>query len=89
MAGARQVAVDAAATSVLVLSQTARSLASAANVVRAVDSVVAKPETGSTINLITVPLKQVATIQSAIPNIVLEQPAINTVIEQDLRLAIK
>jgi len=89
VAGARQVAVDAAATSVLVLSQTARSLASAANVVRAVDSVVAKPETGSTINLITVPLKQVATIQSAIPNIVLEQPAINTVIEQDLRLAIK
>jgi HK97 family phage prohead protease len=83
-----RVAVDAAATSVLVLSQTARSLASAANVVRAVDSVVAKPETGSTINLITVPLKQVATIQSAIPNIVLEQPAINTVIEQDLRLAI-
>jgi hypothetical protein len=83
-----RVAVDGAATSVLVLSQTARALATAANVVRAIDSVVTKPETGSTINLVTVPLKQVATIQSAIPNIVLEQPAINTVIENDLRLAI-
>jgi uncharacterized protein len=83
-----RVAVDSAATSVLVLAQTARALATAANVVRAVDSGVAKPETGSTINLITVPLKQVATIQSAIPNIVLEQPAINTVIENDLTLAV-
>jgi uncharacterized protein len=82
------VPVDAAATSVLVLAQTARALATAANVVRAVDAVTAKPETGSTINLITVPLKQVATIQSAIPNVVLAQPAINTVIENDLRLAI-
>ncbi len=83
-----RVAVDSAATSVLVLAQTARALATAASVVRAVDSVAAKPETGSTINLITVPLLQVASIQSAIPNIVLEQPAINTVIENDLRLAI-
>ena len=55
---------------------------------RAVDAVSAKPETGSTINLLTVLLKQIATIQSAIPNIVLEQPAVNTVIENDLRLAI-
>jgi phage head maturation protease len=83
-----RVAVDSAATSVLVLAQTARSLATAANVVRAVDAVTAKPETGSTINLITVPLKQVATIQSAIPNVVLAQPAINTVIENDLTLAV-
>lgn len=83
-----RVPVDSAATSVLVLLQTARSLATAANVVRAVDAVSAKPETGSTINLTTVPLLQVASIQSAIPNIVLEQPAVNTVIENDLRLAI-
>jgi hypothetical protein len=72
----------------LVLAQTARALATAANVVRAVDAVTAKPETGSTINLLTVPLKQVATIQSAIPNVVLAQPAINSVIENDLLLAI-
>jgi hypothetical protein len=88
VASPRQGRGDAAATSVLVLSQTARALATAASVVRAVDAVTAKPETGSTINLLTVPLKQVATIQSAIPNIVLEQPAVNTVIENDLRLAI-
>jgi len=82
------VPVDSAATSVLVLQQTARSLATAANVVRAIDAVTNKPETGSTINLATVPLSQVATIESGIPNIVLEQPSINTVIETDLRLAI-
>ena len=55
-----RVAVDSAATSVLVLSQTARSLATAANVVRAIDAITNKPETGSTVNLVTTPLKQVA-----------------------------
>jgi len=83
-----RVGVDSDATSVLVLSQTARALAPAANVVRAVDAVTAKPETGSTVNLVTGPLKQVANIQTNIPNIVLEQAAINTVIENDLRLAL-
>ena len=39
-------------------------------------------------NLVTTPLLQVATVQSGIPNIVLEQPAIDTVIQSDLRLAI-
>ena len=41
-----RVAVDAGATSVDVFTQTARSLATAANVVRAIDAVTAKPETG-------------------------------------------
>ena len=83
-----RVAVDAGATSVDVLTQTARSLATAANVVRAIDAVTAKPETGSTLTVVMTPLNQVATIQTNVPNIYLEQQAFNTVIENDLRLAI-
>lgn len=83
-----QVAVDAGATSVDVATQTARSLATPANVVRAIDAITAKPETGSTLTVVTTALKQVASIYSNVPNIHLEQPAFNTVIETDLRLAI-
>ncbi len=82
------VAVDAATTSILTLTQTARTLAAGTVTVRAIDSVVAKPETASTVNLVTVPMKQVATIQTGVPNIVLAQPAINSIIERDLTLAI-
>ena len=70
------------------MTQTARSLATAANVVRAIDAVTAKPETGSTLTIVTTALKQVATIQTNIPNVYLEQQAFNTTIENDLRLAI-
>jgi HK97 family phage prohead protease len=80
--------VDAGTTSVISFTQTARALATPANTVRAIDSVAAKPETGSTINLVTVPLKQVAGIQTNVPNIILEQDAVRSVIEQDLSLAI-
>jgi HK97 family phage prohead protease len=83
-----QVSVDAGATSVDVATQTARSLATPANVVRAIDAITAKPETGSTLTIVTTALKQVASIYSNVPNIHLEQPAFNTVIETDLRLAI-
>jgi phage head maturation protease len=83
-----RVAVDASATSVLVVQQTARSLATPANVVRAIDATTAKPETGSTINVLTVSLHQVANIQSNVPNIYLLQDVVNSIIEQDLRLAI-
>jgi HK97 family phage prohead protease len=83
-----RVPVDAGVTSVDVMTQTARSLATAANVVRAIDAVTAKPETGSTLTIVTTSLKQVATIQTNIPNVYLEQQAFNTVIENDLRLAI-
>src|SRR6476469_1574844 len=44
-----RVAVDEGVTSVDVFTQTARSLATATNVVRAVDAVTNKPETGSTV----------------------------------------
>jgi hypothetical protein len=83
-----RVPVDAGATSVDVFTQTARTLATAANVVRAIDAVTAKPETASTLTIVTTALKQVASIYTNVPNIQLEQPAFNTVIENDLRLAI-
>jgi len=50
--------------------------------------VTAKPETASTLTIVTTALKQVASIYTNVPNIQLEQPAFNTVIEQDLTLAI-
>jgi hypothetical protein len=71
-----------------VFTQTARTLATAANVVRAIDAVTAKPETASTLTIVTTALKQVASIYTNVPNIQLEQPAFNTVIENDLRLAV-
>jgi HK97 family phage prohead protease len=83
-----RVPVDQGATSVDVFTQTARTLASAANVVRAIDAVSAKPETASTLAIVTTALKQVASIYTNVPNIQLEQPAFNTVIENDLSLAI-
>ena len=82
------VGVGAEVTSVPVLSQTARSLAAATDVIRDIDEVTPKPETSSTLTVANVPLKQVATVQSGIPNILLAQAAFNTTIETDLRLAI-
>lgn len=84
----RRVNVDSAATSVDVFTQAARTLPTAANVVRAVDAVTAKPEVASTLTIVTTALKQVAAIVTNVPNIMLEQPAFNTTIETDLRLAI-
>jgi hypothetical protein len=83
-----RVAVDAGVTSVDVVTQTARSLATATNVVRNIDAVTNKPETGSTITVNATALKQVATVQSGIPNVYLESPAVNSIIEGDLRLAL-
>ena len=83
-----RVAVDGGVTSVQVLTQTARSLPTAANVVRAIDAVTDKPEAGSTLTLVAVAMKQVAAVQSGIPNVMLEQDQIESVIGQDLRLSI-
>jgi hypothetical protein len=84
----QRVAVDSGATSVEVFTQTARTLATAANVVRAIDAVTAKPESASTLTVVATSLKQLASIYTNVPNIQLEQQAFNTVIEQDLTLAI-
>jgi HK97 family phage prohead protease len=83
-----RVAVDAGVTSVQVLTQTARTVPAAADVVRAVEAVTDKPEAASTLTLVAVAMKQVAAVQSGIPNVMLEQDQIESVIGQDLRLAI-
>jgi hypothetical protein len=83
-----RIGVDAGTTSVDVLRQSARSLATAANVIRAIDATTAKPETSSTVEVIAAALKQVATISKGIPNVYLESSAINSIIESDLRLAV-
>jgi len=82
------VAVDSGVTSVIVATQTARSLATAANVVRNIDAIVAKPESSSTVDLVTVPMKQVANVSGAIANVYLENAALQSIIEGDLRLAL-
>ena len=70
------------------LRQTARSLATPANMQRAIDAITAKPETSSVIEVGATALKQVATVQKGIPNVYLESGVVNSIIETDLRLAI-
>jgi len=83
-----QVAVDGGDTAVQVLRQSARTLPASATVIRAIDAVSVKPEVASVLEIVTVPLKQVAAIQSNIPNVYLEQVAFNSTIEGDLRLTL-
>ena len=78
--------VDSAVTSVSVLVHLSQEAAS--GVVRPISSTTNKAEVTSTVSLETVPLSGVAAVESGIPNIVLEQPAIDTIIENDLRVAI-
>jgi hypothetical protein len=74
--------------SVNVATQGARTLATSTNTVRAVDAVTNEPETASTVSIVTTAMKQVATVQSGIPNVYLESQAISTIVEQDLRLSL-
>ena len=83
-----RVGVGSDITSVQVVQQTARALADPADTVRAIADTSTKPETGSTVNIVPVSMKQVAGVQSGIPNIYLQQPVINSVVETDLRLSI-
>jgi HK97 family phage prohead protease len=83
-----RVPVDSGTTSVQVLTQTARTLVAAANVVRAIDAVTNKPEAASTITVVATAMKQLAAVQSGIPNVMLEQSGIESVIGNDLRLSI-
>jgi hypothetical protein len=75
-------------TSISLLTQTARTLATPANVIRAIDAVTAKPETTETLTVSTVALKQLASVVSDIPNIFIENEQAGSIIENDLKLAI-
>ncbi|MEJ7568414.1 MAG: HK97 family phage prohead protease [Gaiellaceae bacterium] len=83
-----QTPVEPGVTSVQVLTQTARTLPAAATVVRAVDAVTNKPEAGSTLTLVPTAMKQLAAVQTGVPNVMLEQDRIESVIGTDLRLSI-
>jgi HK97 family phage prohead protease len=83
-----RVPLDSGVTSVAVLTQTARTLPTPSSVVRAVEAVTNKAEAASTITVTSVPVKQVAAVQSGIPNIYLEQEQIESIIGTDLRLSI-
>jgi uncharacterized protein len=82
-----RVPVDSGVTSVNVLTQTARTLPSAATVVRAIDAVTNKPESASTVTVVTTAMKQLAAVTSGVPNVMLEQGDIESVIGNDLRLS--
>jgi hypothetical protein len=82
-----RVPIDAGVTSVSVLTQTARTLPTAANVVRAIDAVTNKPESASTVTMVVTSVKQLAAVTSGVPNVMLEQPGIESVIGNDLRLS--
>jgi HK97 family phage prohead protease len=82
------VAVNAGVTSVDVFQQTARSLPAGTAILRAIDATTNKPEVGSTLNITNVPLKQVAGVETGIPNVYLERDELATVVENDLRLAV-
>jgi phage head maturation protease len=75
--------VDSGTTSVLVLVHMGQEAAT--GVVRPIDAVTPKAEVTSTVSLQTIPLSGVAAVESGIPNVVMEQPAINGIIETDLR----
>jgi Escherichia/Staphylococcus phage prohead protease len=83
-----RVGVDAGVTSVDVATQTARTLPTAANTVRALDAVTNKPEVANTITVANLALNQVAAVESGIPNVYLEQAAITSIVGTDLRLAV-
>jgi hypothetical protein len=84
----RQVSLSALDTSVEYLNQTARTLATPANMIRDIDAVTAKPETALTVELANAPLKQVAHMISGVPNIVARQRPFRDLIEGDLRLGL-
>ncbi|MGH2966197.1 MAG: HK97 family phage prohead protease [Solirubrobacterales bacterium] len=80
--------VDEATTSVEVLRQKTRTLPATADVIRDIDATTEKPEVGSELELVTEPLRQVAAKESGIPNVYLAQPAVEPIIDTDLRLAV-
>jgi hypothetical protein len=83
-----QQAVTAGVTSVDVFQQTARTLPAGTAVVRNVDATSTKPEVATTLNIMNVPLRQVAAVVTNIPNVYLERDELATAVENDLRLAI-
>jgi hypothetical protein len=84
----QQQSVGAGVTSITVAQQTARTLAAGTATIRDITATSTKPEVSSTVNIVNVQMKQVAGVQTGIPNVYLEQPTIGSIIENDLRLSV-
>jgi len=79
--------VDNTTTAVQYLRQSSRSLAGTA-VIRPLDATSTKPESSTTVEFQSRQLNQVATVSSGIPRIHAAQPMFQSLVEQDLRLAV-
>lgn len=80
--------VDSSVTSVQTLVQVSTTADTVTGTVRAIDAVTPKAEVASTLDLTTTALSGVAAVESDIPTIVLEQPAVDRVINRDLTVAV-
>jgi HK97 family phage prohead protease len=83
----QQVPVDAATTAVNILSETSRTLIAGGTAVRAINAVTSKPEVALTVTSTPTELKQIAAVVAGVPNIVLKQAGIESIIANDLRLS--
>jgi hypothetical protein len=83
----QSIAVDSATTSVQVFRQDSRTLPAGADVTRPIGGTTTKPEVTTAGTVTNVPLQQVASIESGVPNLYLEQSSFNSLIEVDLRLS--
>lgn len=81
------VPVDSATTSVNVLAETSRTLIAGGTAVRTINATSSKPEVALTVLNTPTELKQIAGVVAGIPNIVLQQAGIESLIANDLRLS--
>jgi HK97 family phage prohead protease len=84
----QSIAVGSDVTSVQVFSQSARTLGTATDVIRNIDATSTKPSAQTAGTVTSVPLRQVAAIESGIPNVYLESQGMASIVETDLRLTI-
>jgi len=82
------IAVGSDVTSVQVFSQSSRTVGTATDVVRNIDAVSTKPSAQTAGTVTSVPLRQVAAIESGIPNVYLESQGMASIVETDLRLSV-
>jgi uncharacterized protein len=84
----QSIGVASDVTSVNVFRQASRTLGTATDVVRNIDATSTKPSAQTAGTVLSVPLRQVAAIESGIPNVYLESQGMSSIVETDLRLTI-
>jgi hypothetical protein len=84
----QSIAVGSDVTSVQVFAQSARTLGTATDVVRNIDATSTKPSAQTAGTVTSVPLRQVAAIESGIPNVYSENQGMSSIVETDLRLTV-